>query len=96
MLATIQFRIFCLSVCCLKTKVKIYKTVTVPLVLHGRDIFSLILREEHRLRVFENRVLRKIFELRGMKFQDNGEICILRSFIICALHEILLGSNQGR
>jgi hypothetical protein len=32
-----------------------------PVVLYGCETLSLILREEHRLRVFENRVLRKIF-----------------------------------
>jgi hypothetical protein len=42
-------------------KVTIYKTVILPVVLYGCETWSLILREEHRLRVFENRVLREIF-----------------------------------
>jgi hypothetical protein len=42
-------------------KIRIYKTIILPLVLHGCETWSLTLREEHRLRVFENRVLRKIF-----------------------------------
>jgi hypothetical protein len=37
-------------------KIKIYKTVSLPLVLYGCKTWSLTLREEHRLRVFENRV----------------------------------------
>jgi hypothetical protein len=37
-------------------KIKIYKTVTLPVVLYGYEIWSLTLREEHRLRVFENSV----------------------------------------
>jgi hypothetical protein len=37
------------------------KTIILPLVLYGCDTWSLTLREEHRLRMFENRVLRKIF-----------------------------------
>jgi hypothetical protein len=41
--------------------VKIYKTIILPVVLYGCEILSLTLREEHRLRVFENRVLRTIF-----------------------------------
>jgi hypothetical protein len=41
--------------------VKIYKTIIVPVVLYGCESWSLTLREEHRLRVFENRVLRGIF-----------------------------------
>jgi hypothetical protein len=42
-------------------KVKIYRTIILPVVLHGRETWSLTLREERRLRVFENRVLRRIF-----------------------------------
>jgi hypothetical protein len=59
MLATIQSRTFCLLVCCLK--IRIYKTIILPVVLYGCETWSLTLREEHRLRVFENRVLRRIF-----------------------------------
>jgi hypothetical protein len=40
---------------------KIYKTIILPVVLYGYETWSLTLREEHRLRVFENRVLRGIF-----------------------------------
>ena len=42
-------------------KVKTYETITLPVVLYGCETWSFILREEHRLRVFENKVLRKIF-----------------------------------
>ena len=35
--------------------------VILPVVLYGCETWSLTLREEHRLRVFENRVLRRIF-----------------------------------
>jgi hypothetical protein len=42
-------------------KVKINKTIILPVVLYGCETWSLTLREEHRLRVFENRVLRRIF-----------------------------------
>jgi hypothetical protein len=38
-----------------------YKTVILPVVLYGCETWSFTLREEHRLRVFENRVLRNIF-----------------------------------
>jgi hypothetical protein len=37
------------------------KTIILPVVLYGRETWSFTLREEHRLRVFENRVLRRIF-----------------------------------
>jgi hypothetical protein len=42
-------------------QIRIYKTIILPLVLYGCETWSLTLREEHRLSVFENRVLRKIF-----------------------------------
>jgi hypothetical protein len=42
-------------------KFKIHKTIILPVVLYGCETWSLTLREEHRLRVFENRVLRRIF-----------------------------------
>jgi hypothetical protein len=41
-------------------KIKIYKTVILPVVLYGCETWSLTLRKEHRLRVFESRVLRII------------------------------------
>jgi hypothetical protein len=45
-------------------KVKIYKTISLPVVLYGPETWSLTLGEEHRLRIFDNRVLRRIFESR--------------------------------
>ena len=42
-------------------KIKIYRTTTLPVVLYGCETWSLTLREERRLRVFENKVLRRIF-----------------------------------
>jgi hypothetical protein len=44
-----------------KLKVKKYKAINLPVVLYGCESWSLTLREEHRLRVVENRVLRGIF-----------------------------------
>jgi hypothetical protein len=41
-------------------KIKIYKSIILPVVLYGCETWSLTLREEHRVRVFENRVLRRI------------------------------------
>jgi hypothetical protein len=43
-------------------KIRTYKIIILPVVLYGRETWSLALREEHRLRVFEKRLLRKIFE----------------------------------
>jgi hypothetical protein len=50
-------------------KIKIYKTVILPVVLYGCETWSLILREERRLRASENRMLRRIF---GPKREEDG------------------------
>ena len=42
-------------------KIKIYRTIILPVVLYGCETWSLTMREKRRFRVFENRVLRKIF-----------------------------------
>jgi hypothetical protein len=42
-------------------KIDIYRILILRVVLYGCESWSLTLREEHRLRVFENRVLRRIF-----------------------------------
>ena len=47
--------------------IKIYRTIILPVVLYGCETWSLTLREERRLRVFENRVLRKVLVLRGTR-----------------------------
>jgi hypothetical protein len=49
---------------CLLSKniqIRIYKTIILPMVLYGCETWSLTLREEHKLRVFENRALKRIF-----------------------------------
>jgi hypothetical protein len=75
---------------CLLSKIqrliKIYRTIILPVVLYGCETWSLTLREENRLRVFENSVLRGIF---GPKRDGvRGE---WRSFMTCTLHQILFG-----
>jgi hypothetical protein len=45
-------------------KIKIYKIIILPVVLYGCETWSLTLREEQRLKVFENRVLGRIFRLK--------------------------------
>jgi hypothetical protein len=45
----------------IKVRIYVYKTIILPVVLYGCETLSLTLREEHTLRVFENRVLRIIF-----------------------------------
>jgi hypothetical protein len=49
------------KICRAVVYVEIYKTIILPVVLYGCETWSLTLREEHTLRVCENRVLRRIF-----------------------------------
>jgi len=60
-------------------KIKIYRTVILPVVLHGCETWLLTLREERTLRMFEKRVLRKIFGPRRDEVTGNGGNCITRS-----------------
>jgi hypothetical protein len=69
MLAIIQSKSLSSLLISKNLKIKIYKTVILPVVLYGCGTWSLTLREEHRLRVFENRVLRRIF---GPKREEEG------------------------
>jgi len=61
-------------------KITIYRTVILPVILYGCETWSLTLREERKLKVFENRVLRRIFgsrrdEVTGERRRlHNGEL----------------------
>jgi hypothetical protein len=63
-----QFKIFCLPVSYQNVKIKIYRTVILAVVLYGCETWSLTFREEHRLRVFGNRVMRRI----GPEREEDG------------------------
>ena len=60
-------------------KFKICRTIILPLVLYGCETRSLTLREERKLRVFENMVLRRIFGPRTDEVTGNGGDCITGS-----------------
>ena len=60
-------------------KIKIYRTTILPVVLYGCGTWSLTLREERKLRVFENMVLRRIFGPRRDDVWGNGGDCITRN-----------------
>jgi len=54
-------------------------------------VVSLTLKEERRLRVFENRALRRIFGPKRDEVTENGEIYIIRSLMIFTPHSVLFG-----
>jgi hypothetical protein len=69
-------------------KIKIHKTVILSVITDGCEIWSLTLRDEHRLRVFENRVLRRIFQPKDGVIEENF---IMSSSIIFTIYHILVG-----
>ena len=64
-------------------KMKIYRTVILLVVLHGYDTWSVILREEHRLTLFKNWVLRKVSGAKKEDGQETRENYILGSLVAC-------------
>jgi hypothetical protein len=57
-------------------------------VLYGCETWSLTLREEHRLRVFGNRVLRRIFGPKRDEMIAGWKNYIMRSFITCVVRQV--------
>jgi hypothetical protein len=63
----------------------------VLVVLHGCETWSVTVREEHRPRFLQNRVLRGVFGPKRDEVKRNGEQYIMRSLRISTLHPILFG-----
>ena len=63
-------------------KIKIYKTM-----LYDCETLSLALKEEFRLRVFKNRILRRIFGPRGMRMGSEEDFA-MRNLRVCTVHLI--------
>jgi len=61
-------------------KIKIHRTIILFFALYGCETWSLTLREEHRVRVFANRVLKSVLSLGGTKKQGSRKDFIKRSF----------------
>jgi hypothetical protein len=50
-----------------------------------------MLREEHRFRLFENRMLRRIVGHKRKEVAEAGEDCIMKRFVSCTFRKVLLG-----
>ena len=74
-------------VCCPKNaKIKIYRNIILPVGFYGCEIWSPVVKEEHRLRVLRNRVLMMLFGPKGDEVTEEWrEDCITRSFMISVL-----------
>jgi hypothetical protein len=75
-------------------KAKIYKTIILPVVLYGCETWSLTLRREYILRVFESRVLRRIFGPRGPEVTGEWRTLHSEKVHILYLPEIVLGRSN--
>jgi hypothetical protein len=69
-------------------KVRIYKTIILPVVLYGCESWSLTVREKYKLRVFENRVLRTIFGPKRDRVTGGCRKLLNESFMIGTLREV--------
>jgi hypothetical protein len=79
---------FVFSLLCKNLSIQIYRTIILPFVLYGCETWSETLREECRLRVFDNGVLWKIVGPMK-KGNRSGENYIMRSLKICRTQLIL-------
>jgi hypothetical protein len=85
----LSVRMFSYSLLSKNTNIKIHRTIILPVVLYGCETWSVTLSEEHRLRVFENMVLRGIFGSKRDGVTGSGEDYITRNLMICTHHQIL-------
>jgi hypothetical protein len=70
-------------------KIKVCRTIILPVVLYGCETWSLTLREERRLRVFENRVKRRLYGSKREEVMGSGENYIMRNLMICTPYPLL-------
>jgi len=67
-------------------KIKIYRPAIFPVVLYGCETWALKWSEKRRLRVFESRVLKRIFGPKRDEVTGGEENYIMRSLMICTAH----------
>ena len=72
-------------------KTKIYRTIIFPFVLYGCETWSFTLREERRLKVFENKVPRRLFGPNRTEVQRSGENYKMRGIMNFIPYPILFG-----
>ena len=77
-----------------RQRVKIRRTIILPVVWYGCEAWSLTLREERRPRVFDNRVLRRIFGPKRCEVTESGGNYIMKRLMICTPLPILFGRSK--
>ena len=72
-------------------KIKIYRNIILPVFLYGCETWSLTLREERRPRMFENRMLRRVFGPKRDEVTGEWRKYIMRSLVTSTPYSILCG-----
>jgi hypothetical protein len=90
MLVTIQTRTLFSLLLSKNVKNRTYKNCKFSCVLYGYEIWSLILSEEHRQRVFAKRVLRRIFGPMRDEVTGGWKNCVMKKFITYTLLQVKL------
>jgi hypothetical protein len=88
MLASFNAEFLSSSLLSKNLKIKIFRTIILTVVLYGWETWSLTPREECRLRVFENRVLRGIFGPKRDKVTGEWRKLHMRNLITCTPHQM--------
>jgi hypothetical protein len=79
-----------------KPKFKMNEIIARPILLFGCETWSLTLREDHRLRVFENRVLRRIFGPKRDEVTGGRRLLHRSNFVTCTSRKILSVTKARR
>ena len=71
-------------------KIKIYRNIIFSVALYGCETWSLTMREKRRLKVFDNKMLRRIFWPKRDEVTEE-ENYVMRSLVICTADQVLCG-----
>jgi hypothetical protein len=72
-------------------KIKTYRNIILPVVLYGCETWSLTLKEERVVRVFESRVVRRTFGPKRDDVTREWKNYIMRSLMICSPDPVFFG-----
>lgn len=89
MLVTTEFKVLSSHHLSENLKIKVYRTVILPVILYVCETWSLLVREE--CTCLRTGYIGEYLDLRGMKGLEAGEDCVMWCFIICTLQQMSLG-----
>ena len=83
--STIWSRIFSSVLLPESIKIRVSRTIILPVVSYGCETWFLSLRKEYKLQIFEAGMLKKMFEPTR---EETGENCVMKRLMICVSHQI--------